>query len=166
MSSITEVKTVVKYNRSTKSWQAINGKVTDFPAGDDGKRQALLSALGHDYPALYAVVTDIAAMHNHKPGLVDRLIKAAQLLTKGHVLSNCRVKSQTEADVVYQTSCSGHPTAYLCSCDDFDKGMQRRAGLSQWGGVETDYGLMCKHTLAQLLAYMTGWQLADQEIPF
>lgn len=158
-------KTTVKFNTSDKVWQAINGKVMTFPAGKDGKRQALLCALNSDHPQLAAIVGDIAEMHDHNPQLIDRLIKAAQLVVKGNVYSNGRVKSQASEEV-YQTSFEGMPKSWFCDCQDFDNGLQRQAGLIQWGGVDTDYGLMCKHTLAQLIAHFAGVELTDQEIPF
>lgn len=167
MLSLIETKTVVKYDRSARLWLAVNGKTESFPAGDDGRRAALLCALGNDFPDLATVVSDIAESNGNTPALVERLIKAAQLLTKGHCYANGRVLSQSQEGVVYQTSYSSRPSSYYCNCEDFDRGMQRRAGLSQHGGVEVaGIGLMCKHTLAQHLAYLTGWKLEDEPIPF
>lgn len=158
-------KTIVKFNRNTNVWEAINGKVQTFPASKEGKRQALLCALNSDHPQLAAIVGDIAEMHNHNSQLVDRLIKAVQLIVKGNVYSDGRVKSQSSEDV-YQTSFEGMPKSWGCTCQDFDNGLQRQAGLSKWGGVDTDYGLMCKHTLAQLIAGFAGITLEDEQIPF
>jgi hypothetical protein len=155
----------VSFNRHTNQWEARNGQTFTFPAGPEGKRQALRLALSHDHPPLAQVVQDLATQHAEAPALVDRLFKAAQLLVKGHVYSNGRVQSQSGSDL-YQTSFSGTPKLWHCSCLDFENGMQREAGLSERGGVDTDYGLMCKHTLAHLLAYLTSTTLPHEPIPF
>jgi hypothetical protein len=139
--------------------------VTTFPAGKDGKRQAMLTALAHDHPVLFGHVDDIAEMHDRRPELVDRLIKAAQLVAHGHVYADGKVLSQSSKDV-YHVSFDGTPAAWHCTCEDFTNGIRRQAGLAKWGGVDTDYGLMCKHALASLLAYLTGIELTDEPIPF
>jgi hypothetical protein len=157
--------TIIRYNKITRQWQAVNGQVHTFPAGKEGKRAALLCALNSDQPHLAAIVGDIAEMHNHNPALVDRLLKASQLITKGHVYNGGKVKSQSSEEV-YQTSFEGFPKSWYCTCEDFDNGLQRQAGLIKWGGIDTDYGLMCKHTLAQLIAHLAGLMLEDEEIPF
>lgn len=164
---IAQTKTAVKYHPRAKAWQAINGKVESFPAGPDGKRAALLAALAHDHPELYAVVADVAAMHDHRPELVDRLLKAAQLVVKGHVFADHKVKSQS-SEQVYKVSCAGTPAAWHCDCDDFERGQQRHAGLTDWGGVYTDYDAwpVCKHILAALVAELAGVELVDEPIPF
>ncbi len=158
-------KTTVKLNRSEKVWQAVNGQVHTFPASKDGKRQALLCALNSDHPHLAAIVGDIAKMHDHKPQLIDRLIKAAQLIVKGYVYSGGKVKSQS-SETVYTVTFEGKPKSHHCTCQNFDNGLQRQAGLAKFGGVDTDYGLMCKHSLAHLIAHLAGIILQDEPIPF
>jgi hypothetical protein len=137
-------KTHVQYDRSAKSWMAVNGTVTPTGNGPDGKRAALLLALEHDHPQLFARVTQIAASHNDAPGLVDRLIRAAGLIAKGHVRGD-RVISQTTGEA-YQVTFGGIPKQWSCDCQDF-----------AYGGVDTEYGQkMCKHCLAALLDYLTS----------
>jgi hypothetical protein len=136
-------KTHIRYDRSRREWQAINGTTVNFPAGSDGRRAAMLHALEHDHPQLFARVTQISASHNDAPGLVDRLIRAAGLIAKGHVRGD-RVISQTTGEA-YQVTFGGIPKQWSCDCQDF-----------AYGGTDTEYGQMCKHCLAALLDYLTS----------
>ena len=158
-------RTTVRFNRKEQVWQAINGKAESFPANQTGKRQALLSALAQDHPHLFEVVNSIAENHNNNPQLVERMLKACQLVVRGNVYSNGRVKSQSSEET-YQTSFDGFPKSWYCQCADFDNGQQRHAGLSKFGGVDSHYGLVCKHILAQLIADFADLELPDEEIPF
>ncbi len=86
--------TEVKYDRRARAWQVLNGKVTSFPAGPEGKRQAQLYALEYDRPdvaaELQAFLENIAAssleMPLDVPGLTRRAIKGAFLIRDGQVL--------------------------------------------------------------------------------
>lgn len=131
-------KTAVRYDRSKRTWLAINGQVQSFGAGPDAKRSAMLAALRHDHPHLSRIVTDLA--HGNPRHLVDRFIKAAQLICSGKVYGNGVVASQTLKNVYYTTRYEGFPKSYRCSCPDLSKGM-------------------CKHTLAVHLAYLAGIDL-------
>jgi len=164
--------TTIKYNRTGNSWQAVNGETVDFGPGPAGKRQALLAALQHDYPHLHQLVTDLAASNGNTLCLLDRLLKGAQLLAEGHVLRTWReniykVRSQGE-DVLYRVKFAGIPATYTCTCADYENGLQRRAGLAEYGGVDVDFNLMpvCKHVLAVHLAWLTKWPLEDEPIPW
>lgn len=85
--------TVVKYDRHSRAWQVLNGKVTSFPAGSLGQRQAQLYALEHDCPEvaaeLQAVLKNIALASLDMPldvtGLTCRAIKGAFLIRDGKV---------------------------------------------------------------------------------
>lgn len=158
--------TQVLYNRKQKQWEAVNGQTVSFPAGKEGKRAALRYALAVEAPALYAVVDDIISIHGESnAALLDRLLKAAQLILADHVYQDNKVKSQS-GEEVYQVSFVGLPHQPHCTCPDFERGLMRRAGQSKWGGAESDYGLVCKHVLAVLLVEFANLQPASQPIPF
>lgn len=134
-------KTKIRYSRSLRTWQAVNGAVINCASRED----ALMVALRHDHPQLAERVTAIAAMHNDRPELVTRLIKSAQLVTKNHV-NGQTVTSQAAGDnISYTVTFAGLPKKWECNCPDFAR-----------GGIETDYGRMCKHSLAALLDYLIG----------
>lgn len=146
------VKTAVRYDRRRRQWLTVNGRVTDHPS----KQAALLAALRTDHPELAAVVTDISRMHDNDPALLDRLLKASQLLCRGHVYADGKVKSQT-SEQVYRVSCAGEPCTWSCNCGDFNR---------MDGGYPSDYGKVCKHCLAALLAEFVGWPVQNEPIPF
>lgn len=129
------------------------------------QRQINFVALDPDHHQISIIIRDIADMHDYNPQLVDCLNMAAQLIVMGNVYNNGRVKSESSEEV-YQTSFEGMPKSWFCTCADFDNGLQRLAGIVDYGGVDTDYGLMCSHSLAQLVAYFVGLDLPDEPIPF
>jgi hypothetical protein len=164
-----QVKTIVRFNKTIRQWQVINGRVQNFGSGKDAHRDALMAALDHDQPELYTVVSAIARANSNNPQLIDRLLKAAKLICQGHVYDNGRVRSQSEEDPNRVYTVTYHPdeeNPYFCDCADFENGLQRRAGLAKWGGVETGQGLHCKHSLSIELAYIANVKLPSQPIPF
>ncbi|MCB8944523.1 MAG: SWIM zinc finger family protein [Ardenticatenaceae bacterium] len=57
MASIIIGDTVVAYKREQRHWTAVNGTLNDsFPAGPDGKQEALLKAIAHENAELYQFV--------------------------------------------------------------------------------------------------------------
>jgi hypothetical protein len=160
-------KSVIRYNLQLKTWQVINGKVRSFGAGKHNKRRALRYALGPDQPELQQAVINFAATYGNDDNegqLMDRLLKAASLISKGRVYDNGRVASQSDPDATYTTRWAHN--GWCCDCPDFDNGLLRQVGLSEWGGVLTSQGLHCKHTLAQELAERLGLDLPGEPIPF
>lgn len=145
------VKTAVVYNRQAKQWEARNGKIHTFPAGRDGKRAALLCALEHDHPALHRTVAGQIAKHGQQHA--DRLIRAAQLLTKGRVHADGRVCSQTDPDACYQTT---YNLVYRCECPDHD------SGRAPWSPMSP---ATCKHVWAVWLAWALDWPLEAPPAP-
>jgi hypothetical protein len=139
-------KTHIRYDRSAKQWQAVNGTVTSHPT----KKEALLKALANDHPRLAEVVTSLIRLHGD--AITARAIKAAQLITHNRVFDGM-VRSQTQPDTYYKIRFDGAPRSYKCDCPD---------------GRLTDahLGEVCKHTLAAHLAYIAGIELADAPIPF
>jgi len=130
------VKTSIRYNRSDKTWQAVNGTVTNCAS----KNEALMVALTHDHPRIAAKVGDIIRLHGQTNDITSRAIKAAQLIVKGHVAGNA-VRSQTQPDTVYNVRFDGLPGTYKCDCPDnrIDDPM---------------IGEICKHTLAVHIDYL------------
>jgi len=149
----TQSKTTVQYNRKKRQWIVENGRVITFPAGNDGRRGAHLLALWSDAPRLHRVVSDVIEMHQGdsrvNPGaLTDRLLKAARLVLDGHVHRSpdaTAVTSQSDSEVSYTVTWRGLPLQPHCTCPDHEK-----------GGVFSYYGPVCKHVLADLLAYFTN----------
>jgi hypothetical protein len=133
------MKTAVKYNKEANSWQAVNGETHDCGPGKQGRREAMLAALEHDQPELSRIVVDIVRRHDDNPRLLDRLLKGAQLLVKGHVYStwkegHYKVRSQS-GDETYLVTDVGIPRTYDCNCADFENGLKRRAGLARMAAL-------------------------------
>lgn len=139
-------KTAVRYNAHGRTWEAINGTTTPTGNGPEGKRAALLLALAHDQPALAGKVNDLVRIHNFDEPMIDRLIKAAQLLCTGSVYDNGEVKSQTRDGLIHNTAY--HNGKYSCSCED---------GRAH----DPILGKCCKHVLAQHLAYLMALELPE-----
>lgn len=146
-------KTSVSFDAHQKRWCAVN--LDGFSYNHKDHRRVLLHALRHDHPDIYHTVhrmTIACSQDGNGNGIplpvLDRLLKAAQLLTKGHVFQSC-VLSQDGNERVYQVKREGIPLAWSCTCTDF-----------QNGGVSCDYGQQCKHTFAQLIASLMNMQLA------
>jgi hypothetical protein len=111
-------------------------------------------------------------MNDDDPKLIDRLLKAAQLLTRRHVYQTIhknryRVRSQC-GNETYEVEFGGQPAAYACTCVDYNNGLQRLAGQAQYGGVDVDFNPwpVCKHILACHVAWLTEWHLEVEPIPF
>ncbi len=142
MSMEKSTKTSVRYNKHTKLWEAYNGK--GFEEHKD-KRKVLLYALKCDHPEIYRAIKDISFFHRTEDGkvslrLIDRLIKAAMLIARGHVYGDGVIRSQ-EGKSFYLVELQGIPKTWKCNCEDFKK-----------GAVACDYGQMCKHTFALMIA--------------
>lgn len=153
MSDQTQVQTVVEYDRSQRLWLVKNGRTIAFPAGREGWRKAVLLALWHDHRELYQVATDVLDLHRHErrvsfDAFADRLLRAGQLIIAGKVQrtrESTTVTSQSNAEVSYTVTWQGLPLWPTCTCPDFEK-----------GGLFSLYGPVCKHILADLLAYFLG----------
>lgn len=160
-------RTIVRFNRQLRQWQAINGQVRNFGSGHDARRDCFMAALEHDRPELADVVKAIAEANDNNPQLVDRLLKAASLLSQGYVYDNGRVRSQNNPEEVYTVFWSAE-LGYHCDCQDFENGLMRQAGQAKWGGAEVDFSdhPLCKHCLAVELAWRVGADLPGEPIPF
>ena len=85
--------TVIQYNRSARAWQVLNGKITSFPAGVQGKRQAELYTLEHDRPdvaaelqALIEAVESLRYWMFDVEAITERAVKGALLIRDGKLL--------------------------------------------------------------------------------
>ena len=143
------MKTVVNYDHSKKTWIAQNGETY----ADKDKRKVLLYALKHDHPELWSITHGIACACSQDGNgkgidlkLIDRLIKACQLIAKGRVFDGF-VLSQNGEGKAYRTE-RKTLTSWTCECEDF-----------QGNFTTVPYGKVCKHTLAQLIAYLAGLDL-------
>ena len=150
----------VQYNRSACVWQVLNGKVTSFPAGKAGQRQAQLYALEHDRPdlaaELHALLQDITALAPTRlldvPGLTDRAIKAAYIIRDGKLLPavpfsdpggcmNEIARAQGSESLPYIITYEDD--ACFCDCQDFLSGDAPFLPTGQRA---------CKHILAALMS--------------
>ena len=132
----------VSYDPKQQRWIARN---TSKSLCHKDQRKVLLWALKQRHPEIYRVIKTIAFFHRKEGSvslaLIDRLIRAAQLMTKGYVHSDGLVGSQNNNGQYYHVTFKGIPKRWACTCEDFKR-----------GGVQTDYGQMCKHTFALLMA--------------
>jgi hypothetical protein len=141
-------KTHIRYDRSAKQWQAVNGTVTGHPT----KNEALLKALANDQPELYAVVKSLLKIHTSRT-FENGIIKAARLLVAGKVFANGEVGSQSRDDVYHTVTYGGLVGKYDCTCE---------ATVT-----EPIIGKCCAHCLGQHLAYIAGIALTDaSNVPF
>lgn len=189
----------VEYNPHQRQWETwdasreydkalVIGGVVSFPAGKEGKRAAMLAALRNDRPDVADEVEAIIANHPHNEPLIDRAIKAGQLVAAGNVRAplpvespysylneRSRVESQTTPGEFYAVS--EHPDALWCTCPDHENGFKRFV-LHQDHPERPGHGapplekigFACKHILAWFIcAAMTEDcepDLAEMEIPF
>jgi len=142
------------YNRAARQWEAHNGRLLGvFPAGPAGKQAAQLCALKHDHRVLWDEVERIRityALDAQNDAIETRTIKAAQLVTGGHVLAARPYNDRAVAYVRSQSRGVGYhiePSVWLdgylqCDCQDY----HYRAPTLRSGQRA------CKHILAYHLA--------------
>lgn len=135
----------IRYDAGQRAWIARN-HTRSYQHAD--KRRVLLWVLKQEHPQLWGLVHGMAcaaSADGNGRGIplpfVDRLIRAARLITDGRVnFPAMQVRSQA-GDETYQVQHDGLPRTWTCSCRDFAS-----------GGFDTlAYGPVCKHILAILL---------------
>jgi len=174
---VPQVKTLVKYNRPEKAWQAINGTVTSFPPGKPNKRRAQLFAIGHDWPELGDEIKAILTnnqIHPEYASIEQRTINAGLLLIHNclapgrdisepgaynYELAICR--SQKEPELFYAIcwdSVNNENDKLWCSCTDYQYGEHRakfgymHPNAKAPGAPKLLNGqIACKHILTFLL---------------
>ena len=138
------MKTKVTYDKQKRAWRVKNDTLDTFTHQKNG---ALLYALEHDHSELYQKVIGVWESCDRDEKLLDRLLNAAKLLTKGHVSRHgerYEVRSQT-SDKIYHVTFSGIPKTWQCDCQAYVTGRV----------IETNsYGPLCKHCAAALLSYL------------
>jgi len=147
----------VFYNRSERSWQAVNGSVLgSYGTGDAARQAALEKALAHEFKPLHDLMTKLATKW---PELAARGWKAATLVAGGHVLyRHSHEPERVQGRVKSQTGRHGylvmvHENGGLaCNCRDWLDG---RAPL---GPRQRRF---CKHILALRLAWRLDWPDAE-----
>lgn len=164
--------TKVQYSRQARLWltypgeiseiEAIcTGKVEIFPAGVEGRRAALLSALTNDAPAVAAecevLIRSVAA-----PGWIDRVIRAGFIVKNGDVLlapfeNYVTVRSQNPKKRLSEYLVQRRVTGWMCQCGDWQNGREARF-YDRPAGAPTvrELGTMCKHAIAVLVAVKLG----------
>ncbi len=147
MSKIIIGNTIVNYNRSMKSYTAINGTIDQsFPSGPDGKQAALLAAIGHENAELAGLVT---AGIQKQPHMAKSWLKAGTAVVNGLVYPPRMVgldqvawiqsKSRLQSD--YDLELYNQFVRCQCEAYQFKKAPQASKGQ-----------LCCWHVLASLLA--------------
>lgn len=138
-------KTQIRYNRSRRTWEAVNGVVTDCLS----KTDALMVALQHDQPDMAAVVIELIRIHHDSnPTITNGLLKGAKLIIADLVYDNGEVGSQSRDDYTHQVTFDGQ---YNCSCE----------------ATVTDpiLGKICAHCLARHIAYLADIELPAPPVP-
>jgi hypothetical protein len=165
---IAEERTNVEYDRHTRHWRVwkgdyanakIIGAIATFPAGNEGRRGAWLSALTNDAPEIAA---EVEAIIENRPQLTDRAIKGGQLVAAGSVellhLNHYRLQSQSRPQLYYIVSMFQDPPDWHCQCEDWHNGHAKhvwkfeRKTYAPWiPGI----GATCKHVLACIISQAT-----------
>lgn len=159
---------IIEYKKSAREWhvydqdQPCDARIIGtevFPPGAEGKRAAMLCALGNDAPEIAEWVESLIEGHPDNAGLIDRAIRAGYLLAAGHVKWLRIVEGFFEAEVIssqqetrYRVwSNSGH---IHCDCADWENGHAHKFGRSQGSHAPhiPGLGICCKHGLAVWLA--------------
>lgn len=180
---------IVQYNRSERQWETwpeetcydtalIVGAVVSFPAGKEGKRAAMLAALRNDRPDICDEVEAIIENHPSEPTIIDRAIRAGQLVAAGHVRAPLPATSPYSYlnEVARVTSQAGngeyaileHPEAMWCTCPDHENGFKRwvlhqdHPERPKFGAPPIEkIGFACKHIIAWLICCA---MMEDEEI--
>jgi hypothetical protein len=145
------MKTSVSYNKSTKLWEARNG---DLLISDTNQNKVLLVALKHDHPEIHETIKTICRAcskdgngHGIPTRLIDTLIKSAGILAKGKLYQDGVCRAGNGASF-YILKFEGYPKKWKCNCKAF-----------KTKHLICDYGQMCKHTFAALIAYLLKIEL-------
>jgi hypothetical protein len=117
------------------------GGVTAFPAGQDGKRAALLSALTRDAPGGAAWVDALIIQPHPANGpLIGRALEAGSLVrdnlvsakvTPDRKIIRAQAESQSRQGVVYTVT---HNIIWRCTCPDWRAGREYNRGTSALHG--------------------------------
>lgn len=147
--------TTVSYNRSTRKWELlgeIGELIEEFPAGNAGRRAAIVAQLRIEAPDLVAIALNMEARISTLNGRALRgaqLAAAAAILDGGHA-NRWRVRSQSGRDF-YTVHRLRHPHRWNCNCMDWSTGEVGARNGAPW----IDYGgtgsPICKHIIAVLL---------------
>ncbi len=142
----------LKYGRSTREWYVglPDGRMLAFPAGQEGKLAAQMSALTHDEPEAAA---QIDALMQAEPGnlaLHRRAIKAGFIIRDGLIIERLpfdqfHIRSQSSSEEIYLSSLA--PNNCHCQCPDWQHthfDLPRAGDAPRIPGL----GLACKHILA------------------
>lgn len=162
--SISEIKksgkSALEYNQSGREWLLghPDGRILSYPAGDEGKIAAQMSALHHDVPNVAQWIESLMAAHPLE-SVRRRLVKAGFLIRDGHVLS---LNSQDGGYIAARILSSRKEKRYSvwynltwhCSCEDWENGDAYRFGhqRASFAPVIEGLGIMCKHTWAAYIA--------------
>lgn len=171
--SISQDLTIVKFDRPSQKWHAINGAVAEFPKGNAGKKQAQLHALQHDLPHVAAEIKAIIknnANHPHLEDIEKRIIKAGFIVRDKKIFSPrfisqrgycngeiARVQSQREENNQY--AIIDDDSGFLsCECVDWHNGNLKELhpvghpNRPRYGAPVLHSGqIACKHILAILV---------------
>ncbi len=146
-----KLKTSVEYDRSRRQWilrGEIGEELAAFPAGAEGKHQALTAHLEIECPDVLALAQRAAKTH---PALNSRPLKAAQIVAAGGILPGLyrgewAVQSQSDPNKRYAVAALGR---WRCTCLDWQRGEQGEPFAAPHIRTRSGgYSLVCKHILA------------------
>lgn len=161
-------KTSICYNKSTRKWELlgeIGETLAGFPAGPDGRRQAIVAQLEIESPAALALALDIESRY---PEMNGRAIRAAQILANGQIRAG-RWTGHWQVDSQTNPRAPRHEVRYgrgywlwMCSCQDWQRGMMEQAhGAPMIQNRDGRLIVCCKHITAimmsQRLAETSDW---------
>ena len=159
MTTIAEIKAngkcALEYGPGTREWCVgrPDGKILTFPAGQEGKLAAQMSALTHDIPAAAAQIDALLQKHPNNKAIHNRLLRAGFILRDNppellHA-QHYRIQSQSNPLTKYITWFRNGESH--CMCKDWRGGNQLHTygwEVKHPAPYLNGLGVACKHILA------------------
>jgi len=168
-------KSHVEYDRSGHAWLLghPDGNILSFPAGDEGRIAAQMSALAHDAPDVALWIETLILAHPLE-SVRRRLVRAGFLIRDGHVehlalspLGGAYVSARVRSSDGVRVYNVWRNLTWQCDCQDWENGNAWRFGNKRehFAPVVRGLGVMCKHVWAVLIASELELAEAGAECP-
>lgn len=145
------IKTSIAYDRKNRKWQLlgmIGEELNSFPAGPEGKQQAIIAQLRLEAPEALAMAI---VAEKHSPLLNGRTIRAAQIVMNGNVTIDSNqggiVLSQNKER---QYNIDPNGLNYRCNCTDYTNALTNPPAPNSAPRIAGNP--RCKHIQAYLIA--------------